>query len=177
MRVVVMLSGLVAALAACGGSRAEPALASAPQTAAARASCVGMDTTFRATFSGPVYTPCGVTREARESGGRSARPFFDSARGGPSCYRAIIDVVVDEKGTPHPATARIVRTTDTRFARAVIDDLRGRRFTPASLNGQPVAQVVQVDEGMEIRTVVVRASPGGGPPVGPPPVAPGRPSC
>lgn len=176
MRVVVMLSGLVAALAACGGSRAEPELASAPQTAAARASCVGMDTTFRATFSGPVYTKCGVTREARESG-RPIRPDFDPSRGGASCYRAVIDVVVDAKGTPRAETARIVRTTDTRFARATIDGLRGRRYTPASLNGQPVAQVVQVDEGMEVRTVVVRASPGGGPPVGPPPVASGRPSC
>jgi hypothetical protein len=176
MRVVVVVMGLAAALAACGGPRAEPELASGPQQAASRASCVGMDTTFRATFSGPVYTACGVTREARESG-RSPRTDFDPPRGGASCFRAIIEVVVDEKGTPQPETARIVRTTDTRFARAAIDGLRRRRYTPASLNGQPVAQVVQVDDGMETRTVVVRASPGGGPPVAPPPVMSGRMSC
>jgi hypothetical protein len=171
-----LVSGVIIVVAACGGQHAEPGLASAPQVASARATCVGLDTTFRATFAAPVYTKCGVTREARESG-KSPRPDFDPPRADASCYRAIVDVVVDQRGNPVRETARVVRTTDSRFARAVLDALRMRKYTPASLDGQPVAQVVQIDDWMQTMAVVVRASRGSGPPAGPPPVAPSRPNC
>ena len=168
--------GVCVFLAGCGGSQAEPELTSAPAQASSRANCVALDTTFRSTFSAPVYTRCGVTREARLSG-RPPRPDYDVPRSGASCYRAIIEVVVDERGTPQPETARIVRTTDTRFARAIVDALRSRKYTPASLNGTPVAQVVEVDESIQLRVVVVRSSTPG-PPPGPPPRGMGSgPSC
>jgi hypothetical protein len=75
------------------------------------------------------------------------------------CYRAIIHLVVDERGLPIAETARLVRTTDTQFARAAMDAIISMRFRPALRNGVAVKQVYEHDA-----AALVAVSVGGGRP-------------
>lgn len=69
------------------------------------------------------------------------------------CYNAVIAVVVDERGSAVPATARIIRTNDTEFAQAFLSTVPAWRFTPAQKNGMPVKQVVELGQAAMTRVV------------------------
>jgi hypothetical protein len=114
-----------------------------------------------------VYRDCDVDRKARSPRGVPRLHFTPSA--GQTCFRAIIDVVVDSTGRPVPETARVARSTDPSFAAAAVNSLEGMRYEPALKDGRPVPQLVRVDLAM----IGVRAAGAAGPlrrpPRGPPP--------
>lgn len=165
-RIVVI--GL-AVLIGCSSRQGTPSGSVEPATtesAAVRRGCdPATDTTFAVAMT--VYRACAVDREARAVGRRLETDFRPTGTS-PLCYRAIVEFVVDEKGQTVPSTARVVRSSDSRYARAVIEAVPRWRFTPASRDGTPVAQVVQIDQWIQ---AMIRAS---GQPSPPPP---SRPSC
>lgn len=149
-----------------GGMPTPAPAASASETTSTRRGCApATDSTFGLAI--PVYRACAVDREARAMDRRLSTDFRPTSPA-TTCYRAIVEFVVDEKGQTMPATTRIVRSTDSQYARAVVEAVARWRFTPASKGGTAVAQVVQIDQWIE---AMVRMS---GQPAPPPP---SRPSC
>ena len=149
-----------------GGAPAPEPMGSAPTAASTRRGCEpATDSTFALTM--PVYRACAVDREAKAMERRLGTDFRPTSTA-TTCYRAIVEFVVDAKGQTIPATTRIVRSTDSQYARAVVEAVPQWRFTPASKAGTPVAQVVQIDQWIQ---AMVRVS---GQPAPPPP---SRPSC
>lgn len=57
--------------------------------------------------------------------------------------QVVAQYVVDTSGTVLPGSLRIARATDTLFAAAVRDALTGLRFSPATMNGRKVRQLVE----------------------------------
>lgn len=101
-----------------------------------------------AIVAGVAYYPaCAVDRQAKQIASSGPRLTYTPSVN-QNCVRAIIDVVADAKGTPIPATAKIVRTNDNGFATAVLGSLTSLRYEPARKDGQPVAQMVRVDVAM-----------------------------
>lgn len=101
-----------------------------------------------------VYRDCEVDRKARPS---SAPRLRYTPSGGQRCARAVVDVVVDSTGRPLSGTARVVRTTDASFASAVIANLDLWHYQPAMKDGRPVSQLVRIEQGLNVVTVVVPA--------------------
>lgn len=56
---------------------------------------------------------------------------------------AVLRFVVDRDGLPAPETVEIVRATALPFVRASLSMLADQRFTPATIRGCPVAQLVE----------------------------------
>ena len=149
-----------------GGAPAAEPMGSAPASASTRRGCEpAIDSTFA--LAVPVYRACAVDREAKALDRRLDTDFRPTSTA-TTCYRAIVEFVVDARGQTIPTTTRIVRSTDSQYARAVVEAVSRWRFTPASKAGTPVAQVVQIDQWIQ---AMVRVS---GQPAPPPP---SRPSC
>jgi hypothetical protein len=88
-----------------------------------------------------------------------------------ACYTAEVEFVVDTVGLVELSTARVTRSNDPAFARALLAVLPRYRYDPARLGGIPVRQIATATETIATRVVAVPA--GGSVP--PPPR--GRPAC
>lgn len=128
---------------------------------ASRCPLEAKDSVFLA--GGPVYRDCAVDRKAEAI--VDVHPDF---RPDPMerCYSAEIEFVVNENGRPLAETARLVHTTDRRFADAVAATIPRMKFRPAQLGGSPVRQIVDFKSAMQ--SVVVAVPAGSAPPTQPP---------
>ena len=140
----------------CAGRPATGTIAAAPARASAvKEGCQAIDSSF--TLGSPVYRECAVERKARVRG-REPQPDFSPAPPSRECYSVTIAMVVDENGLPVAETARVVRSTDTQFAQAVLNTVPDWRFTPARKDGIAVKQVVEIDKAV-MTFVVTRGQP------------------
>ncbi len=140
------------------------ASAGGPAAARARGSRCPLeakDSVFLA--GGPVYRDCAVDRKAESIA--DVHPDF---RPDPMerCYSAEIEFVVNQIGLPEAETARLVHTTDRRFAEAVYQTIPRLRYHPALRDGAPVRQIVDFKSAMQ--SVLVAVPAGSGPPTRPP---------
>ena len=143
----------VVLLTACAKGATSGSGAVAPQAASAvQRGCQAIDTSFA--LGTPVFTECGVDRKALERG-RRPTPEFSPRPPVRECYNVVVAVVIDERGMPVPATARVVRSNDSHFTQAVLNTIPAWRFTPAEKDGLPVKQVVEI--GLMVATRVVRS--------------------
>jgi outer membrane biosynthesis protein TonB len=71
---------------------------------------------------------------------------------------AEVEFVVDEAGVPEKETARVVRTNNPDFAAATLAVVPRWRYRPATIDGQPVRQIVREKQGV---SEVVVAAPAG----------------
>ena len=104
-----------------------------------------------------VYRGCAVDRTARPVVMPRTLDYMPPAN--QTCIRAAIDVVVDSTGRPVSGTARVVRTNDAGFASALLRELEGFRYEPATKDGRPVAQLVRVDRAITAVAVARGTSP------------------
>ena len=161
VRTPIVLFALLATACAKGATTGSGV---APQAAsAAQRGCQAIDTSFA--LGTPVFTECGVERKAQERG-RRPTPDFSPRPPLRDCCSVVVAVVIDERGIPLPATARVVRSNDSQFRQAVLNTIPAWRFTPAEKDGLPVKQVVEI--GQAVVTRVVRSDR----PMSPPPSAP-----
>jgi hypothetical protein len=126
----------------CGGRAfSNTTTAVVPAASALRETCQPIDSSFA--LGTPVFRECGVDRQARP---RGAPPRMDFEPRPPmrDCYSAAVAVVVDERGSTVPATAKVIRTTDPEFAVALLNAIPTWRFAPAQKDGMPVKQVVEI---------------------------------
>jgi hypothetical protein len=159
MRCRAIIAGVVGlGVWACGGSRSTPGLQQTEQ--ASSGSCVPVDSGYG--LGVPVYRECGVDQRAQIR--RSPRAEFRPVGTPQPCYRAIVQMVVDENGEPIPGTARIVRTTNGDFGQATMNSALMARYHPARKGGVAVRQVVTFEQGMVVQ---VRISGEPSPPVRP----------
>lgn len=136
---------------ACATGAANGPIAVAPQGASTlRQECQAIDSSFA--LGTPVYTECGVERPARVRG-RQPTPDFSPRPPVRDCFMAVVEVVVDERGSAVPATARVVRSNDAQFAQAFLNTIPAYRFTPAQKDGLPVKQVIQIGRSAAVRVV------------------------
>ena len=114
------------------------------------------DSAFRE--NGPVYRDCAVERAAKLTTPDARIGYRPSTppRQGTTCYFAVVEFVVDARGVPEMATARIVRTNETPFGHAVVASLPGWRYEPAVIGGLPVRQVVTERRDLALAVVVTR---------------------
>ena len=143
--------GLVVLSTACAKGTTNVASTVTPQAAAAaRQGCQAVDTSFA--LGTPVFTECGVERQATVQG---RQPTMDFTPRPPvrDCYTVAVAVVVDERGVPVPTTVRVVRSNDSQFAQAFVNTLPSWRFTPAVKDGLPVKQLVEIGQTAGVRTV------------------------
>lgn len=135
----------------CGGRASSNATTAVAQGAPAlRESCQAVDSAFA--FGAPVFRECGVDRQAKPRG-RQPRMDFNPRPPIKECYSAVVAVVIDERGSPVPATAKVIRTNDADFAQAFLNAIPAWRFTSAQKDGMPVKQVVELGEAAMMRTV------------------------
>lgn len=146
-RQLLLIASIAAGIAAC---------ASASQgSPSERCTLLAADTVYLK--RGPVYRPCGVDKRA-EAVNTSARPDF-RPDGSQSCYSAVIEFVVDERGTPEIDDAKVLRTNNPAFADALKAAAAQWTYKPALRDGTPVRQIVE--EGQRIGTAVVAVPAGG----------------
>jgi hypothetical protein len=148
---------LIVALGLCAASALLQACAHASSAAAPCALEPG-DSVY--SKSAAVYRPCAVERKAQSTStdihpDLSAMPA-QTGRGS-RCYSADIEFVVDPRGVPEAATARVVRTNNQDFADAWLKVLPRLRYDPAMLKGEPVRQIVTEHWAAATSTVLVRA--------------------
>jgi hypothetical protein len=123
--------------------------------------------------AGPVFRDCEVDRKAELRGSEPRLPYSPPASGGTlgRCFRAELELVVDAAGEPELWTVRARPANDPDMEVAMRSLLPMRRYQPATLDGQPVRQVVIYKRSV---SVVVRvASSSSGRPVTP--ITPRRP--
>lgn len=155
MSVALVLTAGAALALGCGGARASAgaglaAADGAPQ--AARERCRVADT-LDALPAG-VYRACEVDQEARPRGRTNPTQWEPSFPGMKDCYSALVGFVVDAQGTPQPHTAKVIRTNDPDFARAIMDALPSWRYSPAMKDGQPVPQWMEYRNSAAVVRVV-----------------------
>lgn len=145
LRITLGVACLVLSSACAGGGGAPAATtAIAPQgVVAVKQDCQAVDSSFA--LGALVFRECGVERQAKARG-RQPRMDFNPRPPIKQCYNVVIAVVVDERGSTVPATARIIRTNDTEFAQAFLNTVPEWRFTPAQKDGMPVKQVVELGQ-------------------------------
>jgi hypothetical protein len=151
-RRVFVASVLCLAGWACGGSRSTADVGPSGRAVASRGVCVPVDSGYG--LGVPVYRECGVDRPARVRG-RPPQMDFRPTTASQPCYRAVIEMVVDENGDPMTATARIVRTTNADFGQAAMTSALMMRYHPARKDGVAVRQVVSVDRAALVQVRVV----------------------
>ena len=108
--------------------------------------------------AGPVYRDCAVERRAvltNRSQHADYRPSSPLAPGTKACYVAEVEFVVDTTGRPEEDTPRVVRTNNPDFAVAAVSAMKRWRYTPATIQGVPVRQIVREKEEMVEEVVVV----------------------
>ncbi len=106
--------------------------------------------------SPPVYLPCHVDREARETRSNAVLNW-EPAPGEvqpTSCFRVEIRFVVDTLGVPERGTVALTSTNNGGFGTAFMALVPDLRFTPARLNGRPVRQVVTYKESVGVITSI-----------------------
>jgi hypothetical protein len=142
----VLSAGLMVGVAACAsgasGAPGAPGAAVTPQSAS-RCAPIVSDSLVAGT---PVYPPCGVGIAAKPAGS-PPRVQYTPQRGR-MCSMATVAVVVDQEGRVLEKTARLVRSNDPELTTALMASLPTLRYTPASVDGKPVAQIVEVGYGV-----------------------------
>lgn len=88
------------------------------------------------------YSPAGAQPVQSLPGATSPR-YPDRLRQARVEGAVVAQYVVDTTGRIMPGSLRIVSTSDTLFAAAVRDVVEGFRFTPATLNGRKIRQLVE----------------------------------
>jgi hypothetical protein len=121
-----------------------------------------------------VYRSCEVGVVAKAIG-VAPRLVYTPANVRIACSSALIEFVVDSTGTPESIGARIVRATDADLGEALLATVNGRRYTPATLDGRQVRQVVRESVSLVARVVAVSSGPGA--PASPTLQSPVRPVC
>lgn len=140
----------------CAGGRsaatAAPGTPFLADTAGPRGRCTPVDTVLR--LDTPIHRDCDVETKARliSSGRFAFQPASSKER---SCFRAIVDVVVDEQGVPMPQTLHLVASNDHAFTGRVMELVRASRYAPARRGGMAVKQWVRVDKRMNYALVLV----------------------
>lgn len=115
----------------------------------------------------PVYRECAVDRPARFVNTGSGHPDFRPPSTRTACYFVDLEFVVDTAGRPEVGTARIVRTNDDGWGRAVLQTLGGWKYEPAVRAAKHVRQIVTSHQTAAVATMVARGNEP--PPAGPPP--------
>jgi len=165
----IVISVLVACASGRGASSGTDLQTAEPGTQASskegKRKCAPVDSTWR--LDTPVYRACEVDREAKPRG-PLRYDFRPSSGNTAKCFRADIEFVVDERGSPIPETARVIRATDPTFSQAVLTAMPMWRFTPANKGGALVKQLVET--GLSMQTFVVVTGQ-------PAPRRPSRPTC
>jgi TonB family protein len=88
------------------------------------------------------YSPEGA-QPAQTLRGASSPRYPDALRRSRVEGEVVAQYVIDTTGTVLPGSLKIVKASDTLFAAAVRDAIEGFRFTPASLNGRKIRQLVE----------------------------------
>ena len=115
-------------------------LASAPaQSAVASANCAPIAIDSVRFGSAPVYAACQVQLPAKLK--RTSKPSVVFPNG-VRCLVAELEFVVDETGTPVPATAVVLSATNATYGASVLQRLSQWRYAPAERAGVPVRQLV-----------------------------------
>jgi hypothetical protein len=146
------------------------ACASTPQVTDVRCELSSADSVYLA--GGPVYRDCGVDSPVRFlSGSIDFRPPA-SSQPRSECFSAEVELVVGPDGRPEEGSPRLVSTSNQGFGHAVLAGVPGWQFTPASLNGESVRQIVRERRAQALVVTVVRSRGGTGsrppqPPLGP----------
>ncbi|MEX2284361.1 MAG: hypothetical protein WEE89_17870 [Gemmatimonadota bacterium] len=155
--VVLGLVGVAAVAVGC---------ASSGRAAATSASCAltRQDSTLLA--GGPLFRACMVDDTARALNLTGLRTDFrPQPVMGEQCFSAVVEFVVDPRGMPEDGTARVITSTHSNYANAVLAAVPQLRYQPARKAGVPVRQLVRLKQ---MAAVVVTASRVGGPPSRPP---------
>lgn len=113
------------------------------------------DTIFRS--SGVVFRDCAVDRPARALASNPKPNFTPNTNGGPTCYTAEFEFVVDQHGRPEPETIQPRRSTDPAFSTSIAETIPSLVFEPAMKQGEPVKQIVNYKQSISIVKVVVPA--------------------
>ena len=145
-RMLILISTL-AATAACASTA----------TTARRGQCVLAAADSIYLQAGPVYRDCAVERRALITNRSHAdfRPSSPPAPGTKTCYVAEVEFVVDTAGKPEDNTPRVLRTNNPDFAAAAVRAMKSWRYTPATIQGAPVRQIVREKEEMVEEVVAV----------------------
>ena len=94
--------------------------------------------------SNAVYLPDAVEEQVKYQVG-SAQPVYPaSLLHAGTTGRVLARFVVDTAGTIEMGTVTILSATDSAFANATLGALPSARFTPATVGGQPVRELVQM---------------------------------
>jgi hypothetical protein len=120
--------------------------------------------------AGPVYRDCAVDRKAEVVA--DLRPDFRPSPG-QLCYDAEVEFVVDPRGLPEVATARLIHSNNLEFADAVRALVPRLKFRPAVRDGSAVRQIVTLKK--VVQGITMMAPIGSTPPSSP--SAPLHPSC
>lgn len=131
----VLLGALAIALPAC---------ASTPRAGGSPCLLASADSSYLS--GGAVYRDCAVDREARHMNPAvrvEFRPVAGPSVGSSICYAAEVRFVVGADGLPEQSGIRIVQSTDAMFARALAETVPRWRYRPATVDGEPVRQIVQ----------------------------------
>jgi hypothetical protein len=135
----------------------------------ARCTPLPRDTIYR--VSGVVYRDCAVDRAARPLASNPHPSFTPNTNGGPTCYAAEFEFVVDERGRPETQTVQAIRSTDQSFSASVAQNISALLYEPAMKGGEPVKQIFDYKESMSVVKMLVPA----GAPIRPPAARP--PAC
>ena len=146
-RIVIFISAVVAS-AACASTSTT---VRSEQCVLAAADSIYLE-------AGPVYRDCAVERRAvltDRSPRADFRPSSTPTQGEKACYVAEVQFVVDTTGRLEEGTPRVLRTNNPDFATAAVSAMKRWRYTPATIQGVPVRQIVREKEGMATEVVVV----------------------
>lgn len=121
----------------------------------------------------PVYRDCAVDRQARLMNPDIRPDWTPPPSTNNSCFSVEMEFVVDENGNVERQTAKVLQTSDKRYADSWMRSLGEWKFEPAVRNGYEVRQIVTTKRG--VASVVRVTGPAG---VGRPPSTPDRiPKC
>jgi hypothetical protein len=110
------------------------------------------------------YRPCAVDREAKLSS-TTVHPIFDpNIAGGPTCYSADYEFVVDPGGRIERNTVTLIKSNSRPFSDAIEQMIPSLVYEPAVKGGTPVRQIVSLKETAQVAKMVVPA----GAPIRPP---------
>jgi hypothetical protein len=95
--------------------------------------------------SGEVFRDCAV--DVRAMAVKPPSVPYTPASETNQCLRAIVEIVVDEKGRTIPGTIRWIRQTTASYAEAVVAAAPNWQYFPAQKDGRAVKQVVRAELG------------------------------
>jgi len=90
-----------------------------------------------------MYFEFQVERPATLRPGTDALRYPDILRASRTSGEVLAQFIVDTNGVALPETFRVLKSTHVLFTQAVRDGLPNMRFTPATIGGRPVPQLVQ----------------------------------